>query len=127
MSEQWVDAGGVDELARSGKTVVEGASGPVVVVCHEGRFHALHDTCVHKQRSLSRGVVLNGRLVCPGHQWQFDLATGYCAARDRYQPTYAVEVRDGRVFVDVSAPRPTDTPVELSTSGPAVSPVDVEG
>ena len=120
VSEQWVDAGGVDELARSGRRSSR-RLGPVVS-CATRTVYALHDTCVHKQRSLS-GVVLNSR-SCPGHQWHFTrrpatappaTATSHLRRRG---PGPGVRRR--------LAPRPTDAPVE-STSGPAVSPVDVEG
>jgi nitrite reductase (NADH) small subunit len=60
----------------------------------------LHDTCIHKQRSLSRGALLNGHVICPGHQWAFDPRTGYVAEQGRCQPSYDVLVQDGRIFVD---------------------------
>ena len=50
--------------------------------------------------------MFNGKLVCPGHQWAFDLTTGHEAVKDEWQPTFAVEVRDDRVLVDVSDPTP---------------------
>lgn len=105
----WVDVADAAELQERGKLAVAPGDLPLVVlwVADEQRPVALHDVCIHKQRNLSEGVVLNGRLVCPGHQWSFDLATGHCAARDRYQPAYRAQVVDGRVHVDVSAPIPT--------------------
>jgi nitrite reductase/ring-hydroxylating ferredoxin subunit len=106
---EWVDAVGVDELRAKGKLGVVAGDHPLLVVWlpDEDRPVAFHDICIHKQRHLSDGVILNGRIVCPGHQWSYDLTTGHCAARDRYQPTFRAAVVDGRVQVDVSAPLPT--------------------
>ncbi len=43
----------------------------------EGRVYAFADLCVHQDRSLFKGTLLHGKVICPGHQWQFDLETGY--------------------------------------------------
>lgn len=96
----WVEVGRVDELARVRKKVVAVGDRSIVVVWHEGAAYALDNTCIHKQRELVNGVVLNGRLVCPGHQWAFDLGTGYCKERDRCQPTFPVRVDDDVVYVE---------------------------
>jgi nitrite reductase (NADH) small subunit len=109
---EWRDAGSVDEVVKAGKVVV-GEDPPVLVVWHEGAPYAFHDICIHKERSLAKGVILNGRVICPGHQWAFDIESGYCKARERFQPTFEVEVRDGRIMVDVSAPRAVETPVDV--------------
>jgi nitrite reductase (NADH) small subunit len=84
--------------------VAEGVPLLLVWLAGEDRPVAFHDICIHKQRRLSEGVILNGRIVCPGHQWAFDLATGHCAARERDQPTYRAKVVDDRVLVDLHSP-----------------------
>lgn len=102
----WVDVMGAEELRSKGKLGTSASDVPLMLVwlADEDRPVAFHDICIHKQRNLHEGVILNGRIVCPGHQWSYDLDTGYCAARERYQPTYRAEVVDGRVHVDISAP-----------------------
>jgi nitrite reductase (NADH) small subunit len=99
----WIDVVDVAELQRSRKTVFEHGGSEIVVFWHEERAVALANTCIHKQNKLNRGMIMNGCIVCPGHQWQFDLDTGYCEVRDRYQPTYPVKVEEGRVLVQVSS------------------------
>ena len=63
------------------------------------KVYALADICIHKQRNLSKGTVFNGKVVCPGHQWTFELESGYECDQDAYQPTYDVKVEDGGVHV----------------------------
>jgi nitrite reductase (NADH) small subunit len=103
---KWVDVAGMDELRRRRKMAVTHGDLCLVLLWHpdSDRPVALDDICIHKQRRLSQGMILNGRIVCPGHQWAYDLDSGYCRERDRYQPTYRVEVSDGRVRVDTSGP-----------------------
>lgn len=102
----WTDVLSVEEVRAKGKVglVVDDVPLMLVWVPDEDRPVAFYDICIHKQRHLSEGVILNGRIVCPGHQWSYDLGTGYCAARDRYQPTYEARVAGDRVEVDLAAP-----------------------
>lgn len=108
-SAEWVDVVAADELKSKGKLGVVAGERPLLLawLAESERPVAFDDICIHKQRHLSEGVILNGKIVCPGHQWSYELTTGHCAARDRYQPTYRAEVVDGRVRVDISAPLPT--------------------
>jgi nitrite reductase (NADH) small subunit len=58
---------------------------------------------VHQDRSLFKGTLLHGKVICPGHQWQFDLETGYEADQDLCQPTYPVRVDDdGTIYVNLA-------------------------
>ncbi|CAN5813935.1 Rieske (2Fe-2S) protein [soil metagenome] len=100
---RWVDVVAVGDLQRSRKFVFEHGGSDIVVFWHDDRVVALANTCIHKQNKLNRGMIMNGCIVCPGHQWKFDLDTGYCEVRDRYQPTYPVKIEDGRVLVEVSS------------------------
>ncbi len=38
--------------------------------------YAIDNTCPHEDRSLGEGMFENGKVTCPGHGWQFDVATG---------------------------------------------------
>ena len=98
---EWVDVTSVDELVRARKTVFEHDGVDIVVFWHEGRAYALANTCIHKQNKLHKGMIMHGCIACPGHQWKFQLDTGYCEVRDRYQPTYPVKIAEGRVLVQV--------------------------
>lgn len=96
----WIDVAGVEELRKAEKMVVDAPDGPVALFWFEGRPVALADTCIHKKRELHKGVILNGCIVCPGHQWSFDLDTGYCKVRERFQPSYSVRVDGERIYLN---------------------------
>ena len=99
----WQRVASSEELAKKRKIVVEAGGHQVLVLSHEGRVCAFDNICIHKQRELSKGVVLNGKLVCPGHQWAFALDSGWEAVKEQCQPTYVVEERDGDVWLDASS------------------------
>lgn len=100
----WVRVGTAKELQRR-RTLVAARNGDDIVVgWHDDRPFAIVNICVHRERELVRGMIFQGRLVCPGHQWAFDLETGYCAEREQSQPVYATRLVDDDVYVDVSGP-----------------------
>ena len=101
----WVEVSTVKELSRRRKLKVETEDGGLVVLWHDGCPYALANICVHQDRELSNGTLLGRRVVCPGHQWAFDVETGYCKERDRYQPVHAARVEGDVVYVD---PVPTE-------------------
>jgi nitrite reductase (NADH) small subunit len=49
---------------------------PVCVARLNGTVFALDNVCPHRGGPLSDGVILDGKIVCPWHGWQFDLQTG---------------------------------------------------
>ena len=100
----WVQAGDVAAITKSRKAVIEVDGYEVLVLAHEGNLYAFQNRCIHKQRELAKGVVLNGKLVCPGHQWAFALDSGYEAVKEECQPMFPVRVVDGIVEVDVKVP-----------------------
>ncbi len=103
-SPEWLDVGDVVDVVRRRKFVVGEEPNEIVVVCHGDNVYALQNICIHKGRELGKGVILRDRLVCPGHQWSFDLQTGWESVKERCQPTYAVRITDaGRVEVDVAS------------------------
>ncbi|OLL20237.1 MULTISPECIES: Rieske (2Fe-2S) protein [unclassified Rhodococcus (in: high G+C Gram-positive bacteria)] len=94
----------VKELTRRRKLRVE-VDGVGIALFHANdRVYAFADLCIHQDRSLAKGTLLHGRVICPGHQWRFDLETGYEEDQDLCQPTYPVTVEGDTVYLD-PAPR----------------------
>jgi NADPH-dependent 2,4-dienoyl-CoA reductase/sulfur reductase-like enzyme/nitrite reductase/ring-hydroxylating ferredoxin subunit len=82
---------------------VKAAGRPVLVIRLGDELHALPARCTHRPRPLGGGLLHGGRLMCPSHQAAFDVRTG-----DALEPPaldalvkYAVEVRDGDVYVEI--------------------------
>jgi nitrite reductase (NADH) small subunit len=99
MTVEWIAVATTKDLARRRKLRVEFEGGAVALFQSADRIYAMADVCIHQQRSLSKGTLLNGKVVCPGHQWQFDLETGFEEDQDRCQPTYPVRVDGDTVYV----------------------------
>jgi 3-phenylpropionate/trans-cinnamate dioxygenase ferredoxin component len=92
----------VDQLAPGEPLLVEVEGTPVVLVKVEDEVLAVHDVCTHALESLSGGWVDEDRIECPRHGAAFSLRSGEVLTPPATLPlpTFAVEVRDGRVLVD---------------------------
>lgn len=105
MSSQRVCADS-DVAAGSALRVVLDGTAIAVVRDSEGTLHALGDTCTHGDISLAEGFVEDDTIECWAHGSKFELSTGRPRTLPAYQPVsvFAVEVRDGDVFIDPTAP-----------------------
>lgn len=119
----WVTAGDADAITKARRVVFDVEGHEVLVLAHDGEFYSFANRCIHKNRELAKGVVLNGKLVCPGHQWAFALGSGWEAVKEECQPAYPVRVTDGLVEVDVTVPQ-SDVPCADGDGGADVA-VDV--
>lgn len=100
---EWVHVAELSDLKRHRKLQLTAGDQTIALFLINDEVYALRDVCIHKGRSLSNGTVLHNRVICPGHQWSFDPATGAAENDQGCQPTYTVKVVDGSVYVD---PRP---------------------
>jgi len=102
VEQEWHPVGTAAGITKRRKVVISVDDRQILVVAHEGSFYAFDNICIHRDRELSKGVILNGKLVCPGHQWAFALGTGWEAVKEQCQPTHAVRVQGGDVFVSIT-------------------------
>jgi nitrite reductase/ring-hydroxylating ferredoxin subunit len=100
-----VSAGPVEDLPVD-QCVAVGGGEAVVVRTSEGVV-AFRNRCLHRDSALSGGRVAGGRLVCPQHFWQYDLASGRHLGGRGTLPSFPVEVTStGEVVVEVPDPAP---------------------
>ncbi|MGH2874313.1 MAG: Rieske (2Fe-2S) protein [Solirubrobacteraceae bacterium] len=116
-------AGARSDFVGGTRRLISFGSIEIGVICHEGRFFAYENRCVHQGGPVCEGriigrveAVLGGdktllgerfseteiHLVCPWHGYEYDLETGECAAdRHRRLRRYEVIVREEQVYVVV--------------------------
>ena len=97
-----IDVAALEDLVPGEPVLVEVEGTPVTLVNVGGEVLAVHDVCTHALESLSGGWVEGERIECPRHGAAFSLRTGDALTPPAIKPlpTFAVEVRDGRVLVD---------------------------
>ena len=63
---------------------------------------AIDNVCPHRGAPLHDGIVTDGFVTCPWHQWQFQLDDGVCLNIPKVRiTTYPVEVRDGAIWINL--------------------------
>jgi NADPH-dependent 2,4-dienoyl-CoA reductase/sulfur reductase-like enzyme/nitrite reductase/ring-hydroxylating ferredoxin subunit len=94
----------------------------IVLLCKvDGQIYAVGPKCTHLGAPLLRGVIFGDRLYCPYHLASFSIKDGYHDMGPTYRalPTYKVEIRNGKIFVQV--PKKLDNggrDVPMSTRDP---------
>ncbi len=75
----------------------------ICLVLHNHVFYAVQDRCTHNGESLSRGTVNHlGEILCPWHNYCFDLKTGReLAARSADLITYPIKMDSTGFYVGV--------------------------
>jgi len=65
-------------------------------------YAATDAACPHKGGPLSDGLVADGCVTCPLHNWRLDLTTGEVQGDDTVVPIHDVVVLDGRLWVRIA-------------------------
>jgi nitrite reductase (NADH) small subunit len=80
--------------------VVEVNGHGILLCLQDGKVRAMNEICPHKQLSMRHGFVLGGAMVCPHHQYKFDLETGRSRRHKcQHAETFETHLEDGEVFV----------------------------
>jgi multimeric flavodoxin WrbA/nitrite reductase/ring-hydroxylating ferredoxin subunit len=105
----WVDVGPVEELSRTELRTVVARRTRIALSYRDGRFGAVSGVCNHAGGPLGDGRIDEaGFIECPWHFWKFHHVTGMGEPgfeQDRV-PSFSVEQRDGRLYVDVASATP---------------------
>jgi multimeric flavodoxin WrbA/nitrite reductase/ring-hydroxylating ferredoxin subunit len=105
----------------------------LAVSCVDGAFGVISGVCNHVGGPLGDGTLEGDYVVCPWHHWKFHRTTGRGEPgfEDDAVPRHDLEVRDGRLFVDLTpatrrsklphAPHPLARRVERGPGPPRVA------
>lgn len=80
----WSLVGAIDDIPPQGaRCVVVGALRIAVFRTADDRIFALEDKCPHKGGPLSQGIVHDGCVTCPLHNWVISLESGDAQGADQ--------------------------------------------
>ena len=100
MSEHRVAA--LEDVPESSGLAVDIGDKRIAIFRYQGRYFALDETCPHRGAPLHQGTIDSGIVVCPWHQWQFELKSG-CSPVNRLSKvrTYPVRVDVDGIWVEI--------------------------
>lgn len=68
----------------------------------EGQVYCIKNSCPHAGGFLGLGTQKGCKVICPRHEWAFDLTDGSCDTDPRYSVKhYEVKIEEGRIRVGV--------------------------
>jgi len=118
----WKDICGVADIPVLGSRRVARVKGLDIAVFRtvDDKVFALLDRCPHKGGPLSQGIVHGESVACPLHNWNIALGNGCARAPDEgCTPQFAVQVREGRVYLDADEIASHATDLTRPIAGPA--------
>jgi nitrite reductase (NADH) small subunit len=102
----WSEVGRLDDIPRRGARCVK--SGDVTIALFrtaDDRVFALEDKCPHRGGPLSEGIVHDGCVTCPLHNWVISLETGLAQGADEGSTlSFPVKIEGDRVLLAATAP-----------------------
>ena len=100
----WVEVLKTDQLDESKGTTVFVNERDIALYRYQGDFYALDNQCVHRNGQLGDGHMEGANVICPLHQWDYDVRTGISRYEAKEKVAiYPVRVSDGRVEIDADA------------------------
>ena len=66
----------------------------------DGAYSAIDNICLHRGGPLGDGAILNGKVVCPWHGWEWDPQTGVHDANAKVT-VYPLKIENGDVLIEV--------------------------
>jgi len=110
--EGWVEVCAVEDIPENRAKVVRVSGERVAIFRYDGKLSAVSSVCQHQNGPLGEGRVIDGCITCPWHGYQYLPETGASPPPFKERvPTFAVQIREGKVFVD-PRPNPPGTRVE---------------
>lgn len=107
-----------DEIPDGERKIVEVDGRSIGVFHHRGRWIALHNSCLHRGGPVCAGPLEGDTLTCPWHGYQYDVNTGQLLLDPSAKlDSYAVEVRDGQVFITIPLFIRDEPTIDLNIAG----------
>jgi len=83
LTENWVTVGSLTDIPRRGaRCVKRGGMTIAVFRTVDDHVFALEDRCPHRKGPLSQGIVHDGCVTCPLHNWVISLESGEAQGAD---------------------------------------------
>jgi NAD(P)H-dependent nitrite reductase small subunit len=115
------------EIGKS--AIIEVGDKEIALFNYKGNFYAIDNTCPHRGSPLGEGRVEEGILICPNHEWRFELKSGWCPQNPELSTeVYPIKVSDEKIYVRLEKPKvegaagstPNTLPADLKVKIPTI-------
>ena len=92
------------EIGKS--AIIEVGDKEIALFNYKGNFYAIDNTCPHRGSPLGEGRIEEGILICPGHEWRFELKSGWCPQNPELSTeVYPIKVHDEKIYIRLEKPK----------------------
>ena len=104
MMQNWVKIGVLSDIPRRGARCIKNGDMTIAIFrTIDDRVFALEDKCPHKNGPLSQGIVHDGCVTCPLHNWVISLETGLAQGADEGQTkAFAVKLDGDAILLGLN-------------------------
>lgn len=98
----WFAVAREQELPEGGRLVVNLSGLSILLLKLDGQVYAIGNHCPHLGCSLARGKIEGMRIICPCHDWTFDIRSGeFIMASEISLPIYRVKIDMQQIFLQI--------------------------
>ena len=91
-----------EELPIGKSAIVTVGDSEIALFNYKGKYYALQNACLHQGASLGEGRIEEGVLICPNHEWRYDLKTGQCPQNPNLcAKVFPVRTTNGKIQIDL--------------------------
>ncbi|PCJ84595.1 MAG: nitrite reductase (NAD(P)H) small subunit [Hyphomicrobiales bacterium] len=107
LTENWVTIGDISDIpVRGARCVKNGETSIAVFRTADDQIFALEDKCPHNNGPLSQGIVHDGCVTCPLHNWVIALKDGTAQGADEGQTkSYPIKLDGETILLSLTANR----------------------
>jgi nitrite reductase/ring-hydroxylating ferredoxin subunit len=97
--DEFIKVTTVEAVEEKGILVVEHDAHRIAIYREGEHYFAVEDICPHMGAFLSRGFRQPGAIICPWHNWVFELESGKCISNGTGAclQTYPIQIINGEI------------------------------
>jgi nitrite reductase/ring-hydroxylating ferredoxin subunit len=97
---RWVPVLNIDELQEGSMKLVDVEGSPVLLINVHGQIFAIDNRCPHMSCGFSGGALDGYVIICPCHDWRFDLRTGeYEEEKEMKLVKFEWKIESGKIWI----------------------------
>ena len=107
MSEpvEWLAVASEQDLRKDGRLVVTPNGLSILLLRLDEQVYAIGNHCPHLGCPIARGKIDGFMIVCPCHDWTFDIRNGeLIIAQEISLPTYRVKIDTQQIYLQIGQP-----------------------
>ncbi|UTW55346.1 nitrite reductase small subunit NirD [Kordiimonas sp. SCSIO 12610] len=106
-TKNWIPIGSLLDIPRRGARCVKSGDTTIALFrTQDDQVFALEDKCPHKGGPLSNGIVHDGCVTCPLHNWVISLSNGEAQGADSGKTaSYPIKMDGDTILIDIVSAR----------------------